>query len=154
MAISSSRIYYWHILTLQKLQLFSTNDWPIIMEGVAADFHPTKSSSSAAQGFERFFVYIYFISTYIWINFVCMQMVIAVIVEAYKAIQKSNSSEGQSWKKKSKLNSHTVGRALWIPFSFNNFLENILQRTSFNVNLGSLAFILRFSFHEKFRSSF
>ena len=66
------------------------------MEGVAADFHPTDSSNSAAHGFERFFVYIYFISTYIWINFVCMQMVITVIVEAYKAIQKSNSSEGPS----------------------------------------------------------
>ena len=56
------------------------------MEGLALDFNPSGRINEAINDAEKLFVYTYFTLCYIVINFVCMQMVIAVIVEAYKGI--------------------------------------------------------------------
>jgi len=66
---------------LIQLQIFSTNDWPAIMENLALDYNP------------KFFVYTYFIGCFIIINLVCMQMVIAVILEAFKIFANKDSKK-------------------------------------------------------------
>ncbi|CBY21260.1 unnamed protein product [Oikopleura dioica] len=79
---------------LIQLQIFSTNDWPAIMENLALDYEP------------KFFVYTYFIGCFIIINLVCMQMVIAVILEAFKIFANKDSQKDlqklQDEKRKSK----------------------------------------------------
>ena len=79
---------------LIQLQIFSTNDWPAIMENLALDYEP------------KFFVYLYFIGCFIIINLVCMQMVIAVILEAFKIFSNKDSQKDleklQDDKRKSK----------------------------------------------------
>jgi hypothetical protein len=79
---------------LIQLQIFSTNDWPAIMENLALDYEP------------KFFVYTYFIGCFIIINLVCMQMVIAVILEAFKIFANRDSQKDlqklQDEKRKSK----------------------------------------------------
>ena len=76
------KVSRWFLHTVLKFYTFKTN---IIYFGrVALDFNPSGRVNEPINHAEKFFVYTYFILCYIVINFVCMQMVIAVIVEAYK----------------------------------------------------------------------
>ena len=62
---------------LMAFQIVSTNDVPEIMFGLMADY-------KNGEGGWFIIVQLYFITSYVVVNIVCLQMVTAVIIEAYK----------------------------------------------------------------------